>query len=136
MPGPGTPQQDLSGIYVSDDLFEQEICGTLFKWKEIPGMDVIKASGTAETVEDLDKADYATRLINMTVVEPKNLVVSRLKPIALTQLIRAIEGSLGLNEVVRKNSTKKWRRSTSSISSPTNLAKESVKLEDGPSVQS
>ena len=58
MPGPGTPQQDHSDIYISDDLFEQEIAGTLFKWKELPGVDIIRASGAATSIEELDKVRY------------------------------------------------------------------------------
>lgn len=101
-----TPQ-DLSSIYVSDEVYETEIGGILFKWKELTGVEVTEALGHVTSEAEFDKIGYLKRLIKLAVIEPEELEVERLKAHVLTMLAAKIEASLGLNEVVQKNSNPK-----------------------------
>jgi len=106
-PGVQSPQQDLSKIYVSDTPFSKEIEGVLFKWKEMPGEDVVELTVPKEG-KKFNQKEFIRTLIETVVVEPKGLDVSKLKPLVYTLLSAEIQASFGLTEVVQKNLEKKF----------------------------
>jgi len=122
--GEGTPQQDLSSIYVCDELYSIKINEILFKWREISGTEIVKAMGKGVDPNEVDKAAYIRRIIQLALVEPKNLNIDKLKPKVLVQLVGEIEDSLGLSEVVQKNLSKRSLESPASTPSPTSLESE------------
>jgi len=116
------PEQDLSSIYVCDEEFEAEICGVTFKWRELSGTELSKIMG--DNPENMDSSAYIRKLIRLAVNEPKNLNIDKLKSKALVMLVQEIEKTLGLNEVVQKNSSVRLEENPPTMPLPTNLENE------------
>ena len=95
-------EQDLSSIYVCDEEFEAEICGVIFRWRELSGTEISRIMGSDP--EKMDSSTYIRKLIRLAVTQPTNLDVDQLKSKVLVMLVQEIEKTLGLNEVVQKNS--------------------------------
>jgi len=109
------PETDYDKIYVSEELLSTNIEGVLFKWRELPGEDIIKM--TKDLQKDPNKGDdvFIKTLIDACVVVPANLDVSKLKPLVYTLLSAEIQASFGLTEVVQKNLEKRFGLSPASM---------------------
>jgi len=99
---PGT--QDLSALYVSDEIHERTICGIKFKLKELAGDDHLDLTERFRKGEKLDMSPYTKELLKRSIVEPnpESIDFNKLKAEALTSLVSAINDINGLSEMVQK----------------------------------
>lgn len=99
--------QNLSALYVSENLHEIEIFGVKIKLKEIPGPEYMRLTNRCIMQkggqEVLDREKYAVQLIKAMVAEPKDLDVNKLNGGALAQLLIQSEKFIGVSEDVLKN---------------------------------
>ena len=99
--------QDLSALYVSEDLHEIEVFGVKVKLKEIPGPEYMRLTNRCIVQkggqEVLDREKYAVQLIKAMVAEPESLDVNKLNGGALAQLLIQAEKFIGVSEDVLKN---------------------------------
>ena len=97
------PSDSHSSIYVAEGNVDLEVLDTIFKIQEINGEDYLKMlEETSTPTGELNRGKYIRLLIKKCVVEPKDLKIEKLKPVALALLANGIEEMMGLTELAKK----------------------------------
>ena len=101
-------QQDLSSLYVSEDLHPAEVFGVKVMFREIPGPEYMRLTNRCliqkNGQETLDREKYAVQLLKAMIAEPKGIEVSKLTGGALAQLLMEAEKFIGVSEDMLKKS--------------------------------